>query len=351
MKIAIITQPLMSNYGGLLQNWALQQVLLREFYGSDVITFDQVESLAPWHLRVASKLKYIFKAKSRPIVTDFENFRNSHINCTNKARCFSDFKKLDKKYKPDIYIVGSDQVWRPKMIFNFKANFLGFTKCKNKIAYAASFGVSNWEFTPEQTNQVKHLLHQFKAVSVREDDGVSLCQNYLSIDALHVLDPTLLLTAEDYNKLLTANADVKKYVFTYILDTNENKRAIIRTLIDHESELNASFDINGYKPYIPLSVEQWIEGIKKARMVVCDSFHGVAFSIIYNKEFFVLENTGRGNSRILSLLNQFGLQDRLIHSVEQVKNMQSINWDIVNKKRDDLRALSLQFLHSNIDNI
>lgn len=348
MRIAIVTQPLISNYGGLLQNWALQTILRREYPGADVVTFDQVDSLAPLYLRFGSAMRhYLTGADSTPCRTKFDEFRENNIKATTKARSMKDFVRLEKKYKPDAYIVGSDQVWRPSMVFKLYANFLSFTKCKKKIAYAASFGVDTWEFTPKQTSRCQELVKQFTAVSVREKDGIKLCSDYLDCRACHVLDPTLLLDASDYDSLLPKskkNAD--KYVFTYILDTDSNKRSIVKELLGERLERNAAHDLKGLMPQDRPSVEEWLSLIRDSEMVICDSFHGAAFSIIYNKEFYILSNPNRGNSRLMSLLSLFGLEDRIITSVDDIRTLSSIEWSKVNKRRKELVADSLSFFHS-----
>lgn len=348
MRIAVITQPLISNYGGLLQNWALLTVLRREFPDADVLTFDQIDSLAPIYLRIGSKVKsWILRRQNKTPKNAFDIFIEKNINSTDKARSLNDFKKLDRHYAPDAYIVGSDQVWRPSMVFNLDANFLSFTKCKKKIAYAASFGINRWEFTPKQTTRCRQLINGFTAVSVRENDGVSLCSNYLGCEAVQVLDPTLLLKAEDYDLLMTSHQDYSgEYAFTYILDTDNEKQNTVKSIICNTPEYNAAHDIDGKMPTSRLSVEEWLTGIRNARMVICDSFHGVAFSIIFNKDFYVLENHQRGNSRLNSLLSLFGLTERLVNSPQDAIKLSPIDWQEVNIKRDTLIRESLVFLHS-----
>lgn len=351
MRIAIVTQPLMENYGGLLQNWAMQTVLRREFPGAEVVTFDQVDNLASLYLRVGSKVKDFFMGRKKiDIPSKFDEFRTKHINATEKARFFRDFRRMDRRFKPDVCIVGSDQVWRPSMAFNLDANFLAFSKCKTKIAYAASFGINIWEFTPKETARCRKFVKDFAAVSVREKDGVALCTKYFGREARLVLDPTLLLSAEDYSVLVDdAGANEKKYAFTYILDTDAEKRSVAKGILGGMTELNGAFDIEGQKPSDRLSVEKWLVGIRDAEKVICDSFHGAAFSILFNKDFYVLANPQRGNSRLTSLLSIFGLNNRMITSIEDARSLPPVDWTTVNSRRAELIADSLTFLHTNIN--
>lgn len=351
MKIAIVTQPLISNYGGLLQNWALQTVLRREFSEVEVLTFDQVDCVAPLYIRVGSRIKsFLTGRKSVNRATKFDEFRTKHINATEKARSLQDFKRMDRVFRPNVYIVGSDQVWRPSMSFCMDANFLAFTKCKKKIAYAASFGIDTWEFTRRQTVRYRKLVNDFTAVSVREKGGISLLAKYLSCKASHVLDPTMLLCAEDYIGLSCAipqRAD--EYIFTYILDSSPDKRRLVKRLVETGNECNAAFDMEGAMPRERPSVEQWINDIRYAKCVICDSFHGVAFSIIFNKDFYVLPNQQRGNSRLTSLLDSFGLSERLIKTSDEALSLPSIDWKRVNQIRTEKIAESLAFLRQSID--
>lgn len=349
MKIAIVTHPLQNNYGGLLQNWALQKVLKKYLPGCEVITFDQVDSLAPWYLRYGSKIKSLFIKRNAYTPTAFDLFRQNNIVCTKKARSYKDFKRLDHIHKPDVYIVGSDQVWRPSMVFKLKANFLGFTKCTKKIAYAASFGIDRWEFTENQTMMAKQQISKFKAVSVREDDGVKLCRDFLDCTAEQVLDPTLLLDDVDYMPL-SKNEKLEngEYIFTYILDSDENKKVIVEKILHGRKEINAGFDSSGNAPRQKMSVEQWLSAICNAETVLCDSFHGAAFSIIFNKDFVVINNENRGNSRLRSLLNLFGLNDRLICEPTDMAELRPVDWDMVNDIRKTLVFKSLDFINSAI---
>lgn len=347
MTIAIITQPLASNYGGLLQNWALQQVLKQQYPLAQVITFDQTEWTRPWHIKYGGAFKRLLGLSKPAPPSDFDRFRTTHISATPKAETLSALRRLDKQYAPDAYIVGSDQVWRPRMVNHLEANFLQFTHCPRKIAYAASFGVDSWEFSEAETKLCRRLAAEFSAMSVREEAGIDLCRTHLATNAQWVLDPTLLLSADDYDRLLPSEElhPNREYAFTYILDSSPAKQQIVSSLLQGVPEIAAAHNAKGESSKNRMSVEQWIAGVRNARFVVCDSFHGVAFSIIYNKEFCVLLNPARGNSRIESILKAFGLECRIIHSPEAIPTHTSpIDWERVNRQRRLLSHSSTDFL-------
>ena len=217
MKIGIITHPLECNYGGLLQNYALQQVL--RSLGHDAYTIDKVffQYHRRWSVvlllkrfikRIIGREISISKKQYCFIKKNCTDFVKKNINVTKKFENDKELKSIIKKYKFDAYIVGSDQVWRPAFANNIYNDFLDFCQDKKNIkrlAYSASFGISEWEFSEEQTKECSRLAKLFDAISVREDSGIVLCKEHLDVDAMHVLDPTLLLEKEEYIKLVEKN--------------------------------------------------------------------------------------------------------------------------------------------------
>ena len=293
--------------------------------------------------------------EQRPLVSFYTNrFIEENIHYS-EIHNFHDLKPTDY----NAYIVGSDQVWRPA--YNDLYNtFLQFTDNWNvkRVAYAASFGTDKKEYTEEQINSCKALVRNFDAVSVREKSGVELCSDYFGIKANYVLDPTLLLNKEDYISLANIGTEVncEGKLFVYILDSSEEKRELVA---ETERLMNlTSFSVkakNDYK-YAPLAdrvqppVELWIRGIMESEYVITDSFHGCAFSILFNKPFIVLGNAERGMARFNSLLSQFCLMDRLILTKADLNNIlqKSINWNNVNYILYQSRMSSLNFLRDSL---
>lgn len=206
------------------------------------------------------------------------------------------------------------------------AFFLYFGDKKDKakrIGYATSFGVDNWEYSTEQTIKCSLLVKSFDAISVRKDSAVNLCKEYLGVDVIQVLDPTMLLNKDDYIKLVEKDniKECKRTLMTYILDKSSENTIIIQKvakelgLIPFSVLPNKTFSEVGRK-YIDdcifPNVTDWIRGFMDADYVVTDSFHGTIFSIIFNKPFISIGNAGRGLTRFTSLLKMFGLEHRLI---------------------------------------
>lgn len=367
MKIGILTQPLHTNYGGLLQNFALQMVLKK--MGHDVITLDWKNKEAPlsFRQRLARTKGVIFSLfQSKQILTgkSFYSFKNDNIKSTRKITKEGEFALISEQQGIEAFIVGSDQCWRPLYSFPYlEEMFLSFAKDKKdikRIAYAASFGTDDWEFTEKQTAECSALVQLFDSVTVRESSGIDLCRKYLNINASLVLDPTLLLTQSDYSALLQDESSLSNSgsLYYYVLDSNNE----IYQFIKHVS------DITGFNPYfvsivnknikdcpgeaIEPSVYSWIKGFQDAKMTIVDSFHGMVFSIIFNKPFWVVGNKTRGMSRFESLLKLLGLEDRLVNlqKGDSVDLNRPIDWKLVSSKLEILRKSSLDILNNALNN-
>lgn len=368
-KIAILTQPLSHNYGGIIQNYALQKVLMD--MGHETVTINRRQENLNSKIKIlASRYKTLFfrdilRSKNpsyfdhKKISAHNHRFLSEHIKLSTKLESTVALTNYFRKEKFDSVVVGSDQVWRPKYspdIFNFYLDFLQKNTSMRKVAYSASFGTEAWEYTELQTQKCSILIQQFDGVSVREDSGVQLCSKYLNRnDAVHVLDPTLLLNAEDYSQLI--NQPKKKMgLFTYVLDDSNEKIEFINNC---STELNlkrssnqAKFKTNIHKSnniedYIIPPLKGWLQGFRDADFVITDSFHGTVFSIINNKHFLVLVNKSRGASRFESILKKLNLEDRLIYDVnnfDESKLKVKIDYEAVNLKLNQLKADSLDFL-------
>lgn len=356
MKIGILTQPLQSNYGGILQNFALQKVLKE--MGHEVWTLDYNKfTWFNWFdnaLRVL--IHKLFGRKDSFLETPnkkdhkeipLRRFVNKYINIT-KPRTKRFNKKILKKYSLDTVVIGSDQVWRPKYnlciedcFFKFASN-LGI----KRVAYAASFGTDEWEYTQQQTEICAMLAKMFNGISVREKSGIFLCEKYLGVTATHVLDPTLLLHSEDYAQLLSQIPQREPFIFAYLLDISEKKT---KEIVEISTRIGLPYLIKGADNSISDSdsIELWLSYFRDAAFVATDSFHGAAFSIIFNKDFYVFGNERRGNSRFDSLLEMFDLKDRMIKDVIPTK-IETINWKKVNEIREAAIIKSKLWLKQNL---
>lgn len=356
MKIGIVTQVINLNYGGILQNYALQTILKK--LGHDPITFDFRQRFSLWKCCLITcktiyllfipnrRRKFSIYPKQREQDDKISSFVDNNLLLTAPIVKYS--KGLIDRHQIEVIIVGSDQVWRPCYNRFILDMFLNFSKRSDikRIAYAASFGVDNWEYSSKLTKKCKLLVKHFLAISVREKSGVDLCRIYLDTSAKCVLDPTLLLRKDDYESLckdIPLNAKGKLMV--YLLDFSEQK---IKFINDIAIAKKLEVELFSASDNISLSVEQWISKFRDADFIISDSFHGTVFSIIFQKEFISIANSTRGLSRFTSLLSQMSLEDHLISDLSNSTQYQPIDWISVNSKIDTLRNQSIEFLTDNI---
>ena len=363
MRIGILTLPLHTNYGGILQAYALQTVLER--MGHEVCLIEKKRKpfrLPLWKAPLVYGKRVLKNLAGHPYPIFYEQKVNREEPITRqntdkfikryiKRRIVNDFSEL-KESDFDAIVVGSDQIWRPKYFNgNIEDAYLKFAEGWNikRIAYAASFGTDEWEYTAAQTKECARLLKQFDAVSVREASGVDLCRKHFGVEARHVLDPTMLLSAEDYIRLFEAAGTPKSpgTLLCYILDETPEKTAWINQIAKERNLVPFRINSKVEDRTAPIAeriqppVEQWLRGFHDAEFVVTDSFHACVFSILFHKPFIVMGNKGRGLSRFTSLLSMFGLEDRLISTATETKSFETaIQWNGIDTILDTLRQKS-----------
>lgn len=380
LKVAILTQPLHNNYGGLLQAYALKEVLSQR--GHEVNIINRRSPTPPKLLLLAHEIKHKLRSKrstpklkltekqKRIISLNTDSFINQYIPELSESITSDRGMRNLNNQEFDAYIVGSDQCWRaiysPK-IENFFLDFAENINNIKRVSYAASFGTDNWEFNDRQTNTCTKLLKRFDAVSVREKSAISLVQTHLDrSDAVHVLDPTMLLTKEQYSNIIKSHKTgiSPGSLNVYVLDKTPEKEAFIAN-IEKILELK-QFEVMPRKRVSKDKVSganiidfqyphpaTWLKAFEDAEFVITDSFHGTLFSILYNVPFITLGNKHRGMARFESLLETFNLSERLVSNINSV-NIDSllgmsINWEDVNERLKSKKNDSLNFLNKALD--
>ncbi|MDM8326135.1 polysaccharide pyruvyl transferase family protein [Bacteroides gallinaceum] len=338
MNIGIYTLPLHTNFGGILQAYALQTTL--EQLGHEAIIIDR----PPYPILDKDRKSFIYAKrfiKKYLFRQNIEIFKEKKFYKTYPIISQNTQKFIDKyihriiinnlrDLNPnsfDAIIVGSDQIWRAVYNSKIENSYLLFAKDWDikRIAYAASFGTDKWEYSPQQTILCASLLQKFNAVSVRETSAIKLCKKYFNVQAVSVLDPTMLLDKNDYIQLIN-HAETKPSqgnLLNYILDETPEIKEFINKIAQQRGL--TPFRINGKAEdknaplieRIQPSVEQWLRGFYEAELIITDSFHACVFSIIFNKPFIVYGNKERGLARFESLLNLFSLQENLITDLSQ----------------------------------
>lgn len=358
MKVAIVTQELMHNYGGVLQAYAMQEALRR--IGHDPVTLDYFPRMAKWYyvLTQVNMLRYylmrdrkhkFFPYPKKERRAEFAGFMNKHIVLTHPVNKYT--VSLLRKCRAEAIVVGSDQVWR-KIFHSDREQedlFLKFARRVKmpKVAYAASFGTDKWEFSDGLTTRCAGYARLFTAISTREESGVELCRRYLGVDAVQMPDPTLLLDKGDYARLCNdIPVATESFLLAYILDVDDDKK---RRIEDFAASMGLEVRFCTAGANAALSVEQWLAMFRDARFVITDSFHGTVFSIINNKDFYSIVNEWRGTDRFVSLLSHFGLGDRLLNDVSSLpEQITHVDWGKVNELRHNWQLEGYGFLKNNL---
>lgn len=359
MKIGILTFSCADNVGAVLQCFALQHYLEDCNYEVDIINY------VPYYLsdsygtihnpidfakrngiyRSLTRLRYDllhYKLNKKKIYS-FELFRKKYLNLTE---CYKNKKELSSSKKYDVYIVGSDQIWRNEKSMNGIDNvfLLKFVNNKNslKISYAASMGDIQQKLIPTLVKE----LENFDCISVRESELKDILESNIGKRIYHVIDPVFLIKRDLYEKyFIKSKPSSKKFIFVYSLENNINLNKSVNLInkgknyeIYYYSRNIMKFDKKA-KRIGYLSPQMFLEYIKYSEMVITNSFHATAYCLIFEKNFYSIPHTITGN-RITSLLQLVGIHD---NSLKNCMN-NTIDWLNVNQKLDDYIKQSQHFL-------
>lgn len=353
IKIAILTFHRTINYGGVLQAYALKKVLEKFNCESNIIDYKNE------HIEKINKVRLLNFCSLKEFLNGLFSYKSKRIKLMKFREFNKEFLcpvgKIDNEieYEYDAFIVGSDQVWNYLLSDFDKKYFLNFLNDgKKKNAYAASFGFS--DIPNELAKEYENMLKSFNKISVREKSGEKLIKELIGIDVPVVLDPTLLLNQTEWKVLLNITAkSTEKYILLYLMVPEEN-------IIRFTKELS---EMTGYKiRYITSKIKRtmnaeymrevspvnWIELFMNAAYVVTNSFHGVSFSINFNKNFFMgfLPEPSKVNSRLEHVLQLFGLEDRKISKKSKPRDFKEIDYEPVNSILLAERDKSFNFLRS-----
>ena len=368
MKVGILTFHCAHNYGAVLQAYALQEKLKTLGHDVKIIDYRPSYLLKPYAVFNSSRyisqnpfitgkrvLIEILKLKRRiSRATKFNHFIRNNLNLTNYS--VDNSKSVPCIY--DVYILGSDQIWNSKITQGFDNIFFGNfeTSPHSKIiTYAASMG--DIIISPQISEFIQVNFENFDAISVRESSMKISLQPLISNKIYNVLDPIFLVGSKFWDSIGEVPPIKEKYVVVYQVIKNNEALKIAQQVADRINakviQITASIDTWKYNKTI-LQCESpaaFIGWIKHASFVVTTSFHGAAFSVTFNKSFFVHNNKTRGSSRIESLLKIFKLEDRLVENpaeITQEKITAKINWEITNQILIEQKEKSLDFLITNL---
>ncbi len=362
-KVGIITQHRVVNYGSMLQTYALQEKIEELGYKCEVIDY-YPERFTPIGMlkRIKTKSKKFEKSMflrtiARLIIIPsyvirfniFFGFLKNRINLSKKT--FHSLEELEAyNFKYDIFCTGSDQVWNygwnEKIEYPY---FLSFVPEKShKISYAASFGKSS--LLDCEIEETKRLLSRYNHISVRELSGVEIINELGIPGSVNVLDPTLLLTGDEWRKIASGKYKNDKYILIYNLNRNKKIDNYAKAL-SKKTGLEVryiSYQIheiykNG-KMYCNSKVEDFLSLIDNAQYIITDSFHATAFSLNFNKEF-VIVYPGKYSTRLQSILEILGLTNRVAKDeIDMSVTETKIDYKTVNSIMDDERNRSIEWL-------
>lgn len=340
MNVKVITRHAPSNYGSLLQSVATIKIIEYLGYEAEIIDYRRADESGLEKVWTEAKQKYDNPLKQlaytivrypieRYAETRFDKMRVAYLPMTKVCSSHSMLSLLEA----DVFMTGSDQVWGPMVNGMYdSAYFLQFTKCGKRVSYAASFGKTKFdEFT---ITDYKKMLATYDKIAVREDSAVQLLESWKLTNCIgQVLDPTLLLSGDEWRKWASIDKSEKKpYILVYQLHNDPNLSTYAKNLAN-----KMGMELVRVNPFIHQirrggrfvccpDVKDFLRLINESTIMVTDSFHGTCFAINLNKQFVeVLPNNGTG-IRNQSILKLVGLSDRIITDYS--------DWSITNHEID-----------------
>lgn len=364
MKIATITCHDVYNYGASLQAYALQNHLESQGHQVEIIDYK------PPYLSGHFSLSAVSERYNKPIIKQLYILAKlySRLKRFPKKHTFDAFtsqflKRTSTRYssveqlrtnppEADVYIAGSDQIWNTILPNGHDAAFyLDFGKSVRKISYAASFATK--KFFNGATEFVAEKLKNFDAISVRESSAISLCSSLGRTDATLVCDPVFLLDNSEWDKLAVSIKSLpQKYILVYDCEIGDSLQQLATKLARHyDAKIVA---INFPKKFADINFpnigpREFLGLIAGATAIVSNSFHATAFSIIYQKNFYVVPRSEKLNSRMSDFLKFLGLENRLIgFKSESGLQIEATDYTDVQQKLNVLISSSKEFLNSEI---
>ena len=354
-KVGILTWHYYPNFGSALQCWALQQTIEALGHKVEVINYRNPKYGLPdkW-----ASLKYIL-SRSLGECNHAFNYRFKYPfllfqkRFLHETKAFTDvhyLSKIDSDYHCIVY--GSDQIWAPN-VFNpiYMGKYISCPEVK-KISYAASLGLPN--IPSKLIMEYQSLLHNFHAVSVRENTGKELLKRDCNIEASLVLDPTFLIHVDQYKQLEHRVPNIKKpYIFCYFLNKNHTYHQAVSDYAQKKGYSIVGYSANPNDAawvFMPKGIgpQEFLWLISHAETVITDSYHGSIFSLLYHKHFFCMERFQYNdpicqNSRIWQLNDYFNIEKCIIKQGEAIREY-SYDYQVFENLLSSYRKISIDFL-------
>lgn len=363
-KIGIITFHSAHNYGAVLQVYALKEFLKNRGNEVCVVNYrpkeiDRVyKFVKPTKRTIKGRIKYcikygkvmLFNRKVYNKYYKFEKFLKKELEIQNEYKTLKQLQKSNEKF--DILIAGSDQIWNNQLTKGFKPAY--FLEFGDKNIVRASYAASTGSFEINQYNKelFRRYLKNFDYLSVREESAKNKIRALTANDIEVVLDPTLLVDKEIFDKIKTKRKYRKHYIFVHFIGKNEE---LIKLAENVSLKLGLPIVHNRSTKIFKNELDHFFGGpnefisiISNADFVLTNSFHATVFSIMYNKKFFVVPNYG--TDRITELLSKLNLNDQIVLDTSEMPDLNfSIDYEQVNSKLETLRKNSVNFLDKVLD--
>ena len=363
MKIGIFTYHACYNYGACLQAYALQQTVKKKCDDCKIIDFQSKKLIdinhpfckIPKHpkelIKNLTRLPYYSQLMKRQAL--FEDFINHTLDLSR--RCSIDDEVKDECEKYDCIICGSDQTWNldPSIRYETPLYYLNFPKKQRRITYATSFGSWVKDFHTRE-KEIMPWIKEFDSLSMREESGVNLLRGK-GLECEWVLDPTLLLHSEDYDKIARERIIEKPYVLLFSWNGAPEAVAITKA-VAAKLGCKAFYIVPppramfcGIERKLDVGPKEFLSLVKHADFVVTNSFHGTVFSTIYKKPF-ISAVANEVDTRRASLMKLFGLEDHLTNPENMdLEKIFHTDFDEVEKRLTTLREHSLNYLYNALE--
>lgn len=316
-----------NNYGACLTAYALYTILSEIGHNVKLIDVSNM----------GEKLSYIFSS-----------FIQKNCKTTKHIKTYSDLESIINSNA--VYITGSDQVFRPYLVKDKLSKFLfDYVPCEKKIAMSASFGVYKEQLIKETSQdtieKMQNSLKSFDKISLREKEGIEICNDIFGVNAEWIIDPVFILHKSYFEELTTKGKQRNaNYIASCIFEKKNNK-------ID--KFLQKKYNCNVIELHQSnFSIEDWLKTIKNCKFLITNSYHAMCFAIIFNKPFIALSKDMGASSRFDSIFELLGIENQSITSINDIytKNcVFNIDYEKVNQRIEEERQKGLAFLQKALE--
>ena len=375
-SVGLITIHGINNFGSLLQAYATQNTIEKLGYSCTIINYkypnkyhlDLILKHSPYAIQKFSFFERLRISLYRRSSLDNDSLKKQALFEKERKRLLhlteeypSRESLLNNPPSFDIYVTGSDQVWNPRYLYDDTTFLLSFIGDSSKIAFSASFGAT--EIDDYHMKMMKPFLQQYQSVSVREESGTRIVKDITGEDACWTCDPTLLLTGTDWSRVFPDDSLIE-YILVYVLTYTANpypyasdfisyvKRTLKKKVVVLDETGKYWMDMR-YKSFQAYGPREIISLFRHASFIISSSFHGAAFSVNFQKDFYSIFPQGVKDERQESFLRMIGASDRFIRVGDPFPSASKLhinNWNEINEKLNTFRSKSLSFLSKSLKN-